>query len=67
MAEIAYLFRNYKFIIILSVRIFETTTVFPCIVSAETSFSLDLKGGKLFKGGNNMREETSFFYRNPYA
>ena len=37
-------------------------TVFPCIVSAETSFPLDLKEGKLFKGGNNLREETSFFF-----
>ena len=35
-------------------------TVFPCIVSAKTSFSLDLKGGKQFKGGSNMREETTF-------
>ena len=45
---------------------FALSTVFPCIVSTETSFTLDLKGGKLFKGGNNKREETSF-YRNPYA
>ena len=39
---------------------YKLTTVFPCIVSAETSFSLNLKGGKLSKGENNMREETSF-------
>ena len=35
--------------------------VFPCILSMETSFSLDLKEGKLFKGGKILREETSFF------
>ena len=41
-------------------------TVFPCIVSEETSFSLDLRGG------NYSREEIIWgrklvVYRNPYA
>ena len=39
-------------------------TVFPYIISAETSFALDLKEGKLFKGGDNLREETRVsFYK----
>ena len=35
-------------------------TVFPWIVSTETCFFSGSKRGKLFKGGNNMREESSF-------
>jgi len=41
------------------------STVFPYIISAETSF-FGLKIRKLFKGGNCPREESSFFLPVPF-